>query len=567
MVSSSHSPDSFVFKTDRPWPNARLRTAAIVGHATENSVRLWVRTGQPGRFSLLLYSWERTLAAHRGEAELRSAVGAAPMQPEEVAAALQGVRRDDFEIGDYTSDTTHIADLDGLAPDTVYGYAVYSHEKECVILGHNRLRSFRTPPPVAEQRPFQLAMFSCNMPYEINGLFKKRTETANIEMWHFLDAALRRHRDEVDVVIAGGDQAYSDGVDTLNIWKYLNKRMRKEGDELLPDREALVSWYRDIYRGYWGFESLQRIFEGFPTYMIWDDHEIADGWGSHYFRPDHRQDGLEQLLPDYEDKGLTYDEGMELVNRMVSAAKQVYFEYQHSHNPPTDEGVFDYSFRRGGAAFYVLDGRGQRDIERDSFRILGREQLDRFARWAAALDPAHTPFLFVVSAVPVLHTRAVVVGADEWVGSLGDDLRDSWEHDLHNEERAALMEVLFDAASRGIKAAVLSGDVHASAVFSIEDDDGSRVYQLTSSAVTYNLSRLVSWALRLGVADDGRTAEGYRFRRLAMYTEPSFAMVSADPQTGEAWFKLYGEQKLDAPPSASGDAVPLTHSLAKIQLF
>ena len=328
-----------------------------------------------------------------------------------------------------------------------------------------------------------------------------------------------------------------------------------------------MSWYRDIYRGYWGFESLQRIFEGFPTYMIWDDHEIADGWGSHYFRPDHRQDGLEQLLPDYEDKGLTYDEGMELVNRMVSAAKQVYFEYQHSHNPPTDEGVFDYSFRRGGAAFYVLDGRGQRDIERDSFRILGREQLDRFARWAAALDPAHTPFLFVVSAVPVLHTRAVVVGADEWVGSLGDDLRDSWEHDLHNEERAALMEVLFDAASRGIKAAVLSGDVHASAVFSIEDDDGSRVYQLTSSAVTYNLSRLVSWALRLGVADDGRTAEGYRFRRLAMYTEPSFAMVSADPQTGEAWFKLYGEQKLDAPPSASGDAVPLTHSLAKIQLF
>ena len=567
MASSNHSPDSFVFKTDRPWPNPRLTTAAVVGHATERSVRLWLRTGQRGRFTLLLYSPEQTSAAHSDETELKAVISAVPLELPEVAAALRGVRREGFEIEDYASDTTYVVDLENLDPDTVYGYAVYSHDKQCIILGHNRLRSFRTPPPEAEQRPFQLALFSCNMPYEINGLFKKRTETANIEMWHFLDATLQRHSSEVDLVIAGGDQAYSDGVDTLDIWKYLNKRMRKEGDTLLPDREALVSWYRDIYRGYWGFESLQRIFDGFPTYMIWDDHEIADGWGSHYFRPGHRQDVLEQKLPDFKDRGLTYDEGVELVQRMFSAATQVYFEYQHSHNPPTVEGTFDYSFRRGGCAFYVLDGRGQRDIERDSYRILGREQFDRIAAWAKALDPGETPFLFVVSAVPVLHTRAVVVDADEYMGGLGDDLRDSWEHELHDAERAALMEVLFDAAARGIKVSVLSGDVHASAVFSSEDDGGNRIYQLTSSAITYNLSRLVSWALRLGVADDGKTAEGYHFRRLAMYTEASCALVSVDPQTGEAWFKLYGEQKLDAPPSKSGDAVPLTHSLAKIRLY
>ena len=289
--------------------------------------------------------------------------------------------------------------------------------------------------------------------------------------------------------------------------------------------------------------------------------------GSHFFDPDNKQDGLRQLLPDYEERGLTYDEGVELVQRMFNAAKQVYIEYQHSHNPPTEEGVFDYAFRRGGCSFYVLDGRGHRDIGRDGYRILGREQFDRFASWAEDLTPDETPFLFVVSAVPILHTRAAVVGADEHVGSLGDDLRDSWEHELHDVERAALMDVLFEAAARGIKVAVLSGDVHASAVFSLTDDEGNRVYQLTSSAITCNVSRLVSWALRLGAADDGRTAEGYRFRRLALYTEASYALVSVDPQSGEAWFKLYGEQMLDAPPNTSGGAVPLTHSLAKIQLF
>ena len=63
------------------------------------------------------------------------------------------------------------------------------------------------------------------------------------------------------------------------------------------------------------------------------------------------------------------------------------------------------------------------------------------------LDAEETPFAFVVSTVPVLHTRAALVGAAEPLGSLGDDLRDTWEHELHTAERTALMEALFDAAS------------------------------------------------------------------------------------------------------------------------
>lgn len=539
----------------------------MVGHATDTSVRLWLRTGRLGRYSLLLHCWDQTLRAHGGERALRAALAVVPLTIGDAQSALRGVRREDFGIDDYGSDSTLVVDLDGLDADFVYGYALYSHDRDRVELGQNRLRRFRTPPALSERRRFQFAALSCHMPFEVNGLFRKRTEAPNLDMWSFLDASLQRHKHEVDLVIAGGDQAYSDGVDTLDIWKYLNSRMHKAGGRLLPDFEAMVSWYRDIYRGYWGFESLQRVFEEFPIYMVWDDHEIADGWGSYYFDPDHRQDGLAQLLPDFEERGLTYSEGLELAERMFAAAKQVYVEYQHSHNPPTAAGVFDYAFGRGGCAFYVLDGRGQRDISRDSFRILGRAQFDRFAAWADALTPEETPFAFVVSAVPVLHTRAAVVGADEWVGSLGDDLRDSWEHELHDVERQALLGTLFDAADRGINVAIVSGDVHVSAVFSLDDDRGNRIYQLTSSPVTYNTSRIQSWVLKLGAADDGITNDGYRFRRLALYAEESYILVSVDPSSGEAWFKLYGRQELRAPSAEHGHTVPLTHSLVKICLF
>ena len=72
-------------------------------------------------------------------------------------------------------------------------------------------------------------------------------------------------------------------------------------------------------------------------------------------------------------------------------------------------------------------------------------------------------------------------------------MRDAWEHTLHDKERAALMDVLFRASGRGIRTCILSGDVHVSAAFSIDDEEGHRVWQLTSSAVTHNVPPPLGW--------------------------------------------------------------------------
>ena len=249
-----------------------------------------------------------------------------------------------------------------------------------MLLGHNRLRGFRTPPAYEERRPFQFALFSCHMPYKKSGLFGRRTEIRNLEMWDYLGATLERHDHHVDLVIAGGDQAYTDGVPTLDIWRYLNHRMRKDGDrppagrslhaELVPGHLPRLLGLRERPRG---------VRQLSPPTWSGTTTRSADGWGSHQLTEDGTGDGVSKMLPDLEEKGLTRDEGLELAQRMFRAAQQSYVEYEHSHNPPTDDGVLDYSFRRGGCAYYVLDGRGQRDIGRESFRILGREQFDRFA--------------------------------------------------------------------------------------------------------------------------------------------------------------------------------------------
>ena len=357
--NSTHGPDSLVFKMDRPWPNARMRVGAIIGHTTPESVRIWLRTGSPGRFTLFLYDCAAAMDSKELRAELRARLGTVPMSADAAGETVDARRRAEFTIEDYFSDTTHVVDLEGLEPDTRYGYLLHSDgDGGKVILGHNRLRSFRTPPAEDAIANFQIALFSCHMPFRVSGLFKKRTHTDQMDVWDFMDETLGRHRDSVDVVIAGGDQSYSDGVDTLNIWKLLNRTMRLQGGELLPAEDDMVTWFRDVYRGYWGFDEVRKVFDSYSTYMVWDDHEILDGWGSHYLEDDGPHDSLKEILPDLDEKRLTRDHGRRLLQRMFRAACRVYGEYQHSHNPSTGEGVWDYSFRRGGAAFYVLDGRG-----------------------------------------------------------------------------------------------------------------------------------------------------------------------------------------------------------------
>ena len=153
--------------------------AAIVGHATSKSVRLWLRTGRPGKFSLLLYTRDAAVPPSGGEAAesaFRAFLSTVPLTLKDAKTQLPGMRREDFMIADYAADTTIVLDLQELNPDTRYGYALYDRDRKRMVLGHNRLRWFRTPPPESERRPFQFALFSCHMPYAVNGLFEKRTD-------------------------------------------------------------------------------------------------------------------------------------------------------------------------------------------------------------------------------------------------------------------------------------------------------------------------------------------------------------------------------------------------------
>lgn len=540
---------SFIYKNDRPCPNPRLKRAAIIGHTTHTTTRIWFRTAGKGDFILRVYR-----AKSDAQDEIFTGFKAVPYARLD---SLPGfVKKIPFTVADWERDSTHVVDVEGLSAGTEYRYALYGEEdgNGRILIGQDTPYRFRTLP--GEPKPLSFGFYSCHMPYE-HSIFGG-TNIVNMEMWDCLNDVMNRHYDDgFRFLIGGGDQVYVDGVKTLDIWKYLNNVMRKKNGVVYPSQEEMVTWYRDIYRGYWGFPAVRKAFASYPTYMIWDDHELGDGWGS-YRLDGTKKDELNEIFPKRKDKKLKRADCETLLERMKQAALQVYREYQHSHNPETPDGQYDFSVVHQNTALYFLDGRGSRDINRRSRRVLGTTQLNRFLDWLDDLGPAETRYLFVVSAVPVLHMKPVFVNADDNtlsdLADLQDDMRDAWEHKLHDSERRKLVKALFAAANRGIRVSILSGDVHTSAVFRLVDEhSGSVMYQLTSSAITYNTPRLLGWVLGNTVPDEGKSGDGYWFERLALYTDSNFSLIRVDPDADEVTFQLYGEQQVSHPEGEEED--------------
>ena len=354
-------------------------------------------------------------------------------------------------------------------------------------------------------------------------------------------------------VIGGGDQVY---VDTnsktgfLDLWTWLkdNKdalltKYAQSGSkyDTAAIEKYLLNIYRWYYRVYWAVPALREVYERFPQYMIWDDHEIMDGWGS--LTNKERRARISSFFEETASKT-----NQMLVDLMWNAARQAYYEYEHSHNPSTainldepDNCQWDYAFRHGDAAFYVLDMRGHHDVEKnkgtktvnDPNILLGQAQFDRFNTWLSSAETKTARSIFVVSPVPVLHWVDRLVNYGD-LGEAKDDFMDEWGHKSNWTERNQLLDTVFSKiANSGRTLVFLSGDVHCASVFRMQHRKypAARVYQVTSSAISRKPAPKISM---LGISSGGPMdghADVNSERLYALTGNKNFSIISARNKT------------------------------------
>lgn len=282
------------------------------------------------------------------------------------------------------------------------------------------------------------------------------------------------HAEDARFLLLAGDQVYSDGVDGQSVRSWA--RAHEPGDE--PGLSELIEAYRHLYRGYLNEAGMRALLDAFPARMTWDDHDIADSWGSRFIETD-----TERL--------------------MFEAASHTYREYQRALQPGTPfvgSPPYHGGFRYGDVAFWSLDLRGIRSWS--DGRVLGARQLQDTEAYLEQCSEDGVRTVFIIASVPLIHFSPAIVSLLQWVpGGKGSDVRDRWDAAPFREERDALLDVLgtWQQAGAGRQVIVLSGDVHAGAAFEVRDrPTGGQILQWTSSSLSAPGGRLHDLVNHLG---------------------------------------------------------------------
>ncbi len=296
---------------------------------------------------------------------------------------------------------------------------------------------------------------SCNQPYDDDGSHTME-ESPRAGIYRAVLGVAKRHEARFGLLL--GDQMYADEMPQVDVRAWANEHPEVSDAELLDI-------YRQLYRGYFNQPGVRALQEAIPAFLIWDDHEIFNSYGA-------------QL------------ELSELDHRIAGAAFEAYREYQHARNPGatlSDEPPFHYSFWYAGTGFFMLDLRSERNYQEE--RVIGQEQWTALGAFLEEAGAREVGTVFIGCSIPVVHfSPAIVRLLDRLPGHEGDNTRDRWDAEAFEADRARLVDMVCDwqGANPRRSVAILSGDVHAGAAFSVsrKGPRGGEFVQWTSSALS-----------------------------------------------------------------------------------
>lgn len=329
-----------------------------------------------------------------------------------------------------------------------------------------------------------------------------------------------------DLLLLGGDQVYSDvmwaQVPELVEWGQMDWYTRTHTAFTAAMQASVQAFFSKLYMDRWSQLDVAAALCSIPSVMMWDDHDVMDGWGS-YPSDLHESPVFQGIF------------------RVAKAAFELFQRQMMGAPAPAtlpDQPGHTSGYRIGPVGLLVLDLRSERRPRSgaqtpaggvlEAERIMGEDSWRAAYQWLDAQQAAgNMTHLFVMSSIPVVHpsfaTLEKMLGVFPGLQTLEDDLRDHWNSPPHKAERLRLIHRLLAASEKGTRITLLSGDVHVAALGVIESDrtdasPGARVInQLTSSGIMHPappgaaLHFLEQACLAVDQIDRGITGTMYEF--------------------------------------------------------
>lgn len=396
---------------------------------------------------------------------------------------------------------TGIAEFSSLVSNMLYHYRIWLNE-ECTspldLQGlENKDLFFKTLPLNGFDKQLDFLLMSCHNPFtaEDDG-------HDGFAVWERMPEIIRKN-DNVRFAILAGDQIYGDSVEV----------------EMLSEHDAKKrqAAYLEIYRKFWSNINYRKVLCSLPAVLMWDDHDITDGWGS-------REDSFIGIEPEKKFKPEW--------RRLFRTARCAFRWMQAERNPPpiskNFKTGFDTCFRIGSAGFVIADLRSHRNVRKN--RIWHPKQLEAIKNWVESNknwiddgEKKHLKTLFFVSTVVFSHGDPKIYRGvikhwfrvldlsnffgrlklfkrlnhwfSETFGDIRDDINDSWGSDVNREETDKVLDWLFSIqnppkAEDAINVIILSGDIHTpgySTLYSAHPDhrESAVIPHIVASPVSY----------------------------------------------------------------------------------
>jgi phosphodiesterase/alkaline phosphatase D-like protein len=395
-----------------------------------------------------------------------------------------------------------------LAPGTTYDLSVTVQGKE--VVG----RVGRVITRVAHAERLVAAAVSCNF----------TVREGDAQRWqNLLATQIRTGR--ISTVLHVGDQVYLDTAFGQSIQDV------RSGGRTEAVRREITARFRRVYEYAWNYAPTREVLATASNLMIWDDHEVRNGWGSH--ERDRNPDSNRYWI--------------------ATIARRLFQDFQRRLWAEPDESVehegHAHAYGRCGIVF--LDQRGARTFTYDDERpYLGRAQWRWLRDTLRSAEFSQVTALLLVTSVPLLY---VGESAAEFGGFGFSDLRDQWSHPKHRDEQAELVELIrnWKAGSLERAVAVLGGDVHVGGRTVVEELNGAgewgRLFEqfITSPITNEPPGPLAFFGLKaLLLGKEERISDDIRYRHEYLSRRRNYAIVElVAPSTGPA--SIAGELRED----------------------
>lgn len=374
------------------------------------------------------------------------------------------------------SDPPVLVPVDGqaAAPRRLYskfGRTVWRYDFSLPACGGAAYRLGNAVFPVAADcsGDVRIAYISCNGQEHGDG---DRPAGERNAMWRRL--VCEHGRAPFALLLHGGDQLYADEVvrshPALSSWA-ASTLPEKVEQAVYPDMlEAAENYYFERYLKLYANTEFAYLGARVPALMMWDDHDIFDGWGS---LP-------ERLLDSPVGRGL-----FDIARRMF-----MLFQLGATDDIPVGGMVESQSRSLTQTARFPRFSVIAPDLrsERRPTRVLGP------AGWAAlerALAETNRgePIL-IMSSVPLLGPRLSwvekLMGALPGLQKYEDDLRDQWQSRSHRAEWQRMLRTLERRAAEGGNAVtIVSGEIHLATRGEMPLGNGMTLRQLVASGIAH----------------------------------------------------------------------------------